>query len=252
MKCEAKGRGKFDSRHFAFEIPPYRQRKNPGQMVTIKKRILILLLAALSPTIIAHAETDTGSAHNLILKYPLGDKWYLSSRNLLTTRDGFNDRFFGYLDLNLGYKLGNGWSAEAGYRQAWLEIGNDWRDEYRPTAILNYRTKLGDWIFSNRHRLEYRIFESGSPASDRFRYRNETRLIAPWDLGELKAKFFVEEEFFYEFTDAGFNFNWFTYGLRWKLRDGVIVKLGHRWQAFKFGDQWNHRHQLVTGLLIFF
>ncbi len=221
-------------------------------MHAMKLLIISLVVAVSIPATISLAEIDTGSAHNLILKYPLGDKWYLSSRNLLTTRDGFDDFFFAYLDLNLGYKLGKGWEAEGGYRHAWFEIGEDWRDEYRPSAILSYRTKLGDWSFSNRHRLEYRMFESGSLASDRFRYRNETRLIAPWEFGLRDARFFVEEEFFYEFTDAGFNFNWFTYGLRWKLRDGVILKLGHRWQAFKFGDEWNHRHQLVTGLLLFF
>ena len=200
----------------------------------------------------ARAETDTGSAHNLIIKYSLTDTWYLSSRNLLASRDGFDDFFFGYLDLNLGYNLKNGLAVEGGYRHAWLEIGDDWRDEYRPSMTLSYRTKLGDWSFSNRHRLEYRMFESGSSASDRFRYRNETRLIAPWELKTLNAKFFIEEEFFYEFNGGGFNFNWFTYGLRWRWKDGVILKLGHRWQALKFGEEWNHRHQLVTGVLLFF
>ena len=218
-----------------------------------RMRFLGFVVLGLLPAILCRAETDTGSAHNLIFKYPLKNEWYLSSRNLLTTRDGFNDMFFGYLDLNLGYDLGDGWAVEGGYRHAWFEIVDDWRDEYRPSALLSYRTKLGDWSFSNRHRLEYRTFESGTLARERIRYRNETRLIAPWEFRALgNAKFFVEEEFFYEFTDDGFNFNWFTYGLRWKLRDGVIAKLGHRWQAFKFGDEWNHRHQLVTGLLFFF
>lgn len=200
------------------------------------------------------AETDTGSAHNLIFKYPLTDQWYLSSRNLLTSREGFDDFFFGYLDLNLGYELGDGWAAEVGYRHAWLELGEDggWRDEYRPSAILSYRTKIGDWSFSNRHRLEYRTFERGSAANDRIRYRNETRLIAPWEFTRLNAKPFVEEEAFYEFTDAGFNYNWLTMGMRWPVREGVVAKLGYRWQVSNFGSGWDHRHQLVTGLLFFF
>ena len=214
--------------------------------------VLAIVGMALLPPMNSHAETDTGSAHNLIFKHTLEDGWYLSSRNLLTSRDGFDDVFFGYLDLNLGYDLGEGWSVEVGYRHAWFELGDDWRDEYRPSAILGYRTDLGEWTFSNRHRLEYRTFESGSQTPDRIRYRNETRLIAPWEIGPLKARFFVEEEFFYEFTDDGFNFNWFTYGLRWKVREGVVAKVGHRWQAAKFSEEWSHRHQLVTGLLFFF
>jgi len=214
--------------------------------------ILLAIATGMAPSI-SRAETDTGSAHNLIFKVPLEDAWYLSSRNLLTTRDGFNDLFFGYLDLNLGYDLGDGWATEVGYRHAWLEIGDDWRDEYRPSAIVSYRTKWGDWSVANRSRLEYRTFESGTIARERIRYRNETRLIAPWEFHAIgDARFFIEQEFFYEFTDDGYNFNWFTYGFRWQLRDGVIAKLGHRWQAFKFGDEWSHRHQLVTGLLFFF
>jgi len=211
-----------------------------------------LILLVCCPGAAAWAETDTGSAHNLIFKHRLDDSWYLSSRNLLTTRDGFDDAFFGYLDLNLGYDLNDSWSAEAGYRHAWLEIGDDWRDEYRPSAILAYRTMLDGWSFSNRHRVEYRMFESGSSARDRIRYRNETRLIAPREFGPMKAKLFAEEEFFYEFTDGGFNFNWLTGGIRWQVCDGVIAKLGYRWQASRFTDDWDHRHQLVTGLLFFF
>ena len=213
--------------------------------------IAAALVAGL-PASVARAETDTGSAHNLILKHRLSDDWYLSSRNLLVTRDGFDDTFFGYLDLNLGRDLGSGWALEGGYRHAWFEIGDDWRDEFRPSAIVSYRTMIGDWSFSNRHRIEYRMFERGSAADDRFRYRNETRLIAPWQIGPLDARPFLEEEFFYEFTDAGFNFNWVTTGLRWQLRDGMFAKLGYRWQAAEFANEWSHRHQLVTGILWFF
>lgn len=211
--------------------------------------LVIAAIAAFAP--LSRCETDTGSAHNLIFKYSLSDRWFLSSRNLLTSRDGFDDVFFGYLDLNLGYDLGDGWAVESGYRHAWLELGDAWRDEYRPSGILSYRAQLGDWSFANRHRLEYRTFENGS-APDRFRYRNETRLVAPWEFTPLRAKPFVEEEIFCEFTDDGFNFNWVTTGLRWQVRDGVIAKLGYRWQAAKFADEWSHRHQLVTGLLFFF
>ena len=218
----------------------------------MRLRCLAVLVFACCSVPASRAETDTGSAHNFIFKHRLDDSWYLSSRNLLTTREGFDDTFFGYLDLNLGYDLNDAWSVEAGYRHAWREIGDDWRDEYRPSAILGYRTMLDGWSFSNRHRVEYRVFESGSGARDRIRYRNETRLIAPWQFGPKNARLFAEEEFFYEFTDGGFNFNWLTGGIRWQVRDGVIAKLGYRWQAYRFGEDWDHRHQLVTGLLFFF
>ena len=48
----------------------------------MKARLLILLFAGCLPPLAARAETDTGSAHNLIFKYSLDEDWYLSSRNL--------------------------------------------------------------------------------------------------------------------------------------------------------------------------
>jgi len=218
----------------------------------MNRLLCFLLLITNFPFGSALAQSDTGSAHNLIAKYTINEAWFLSSRNLLTSRNGFDDFFFGYVDLNLGYNLGSNWSAEAGYRHAWLEINNDWRDEYRPSAILAYRTRLNNWTVANRHRIEYRTFEKESGANDRWRYRNETRLVAPWKSHFFQASPFIEEEIFYEFTNEGFNFNWLTTGLRWRVADNTIAKIGYRWQAQKFNETWSHRHQLVTGLLLFF
>lgn len=201
------------------------------------------------------AEVDTGTGHNFIFKKKLSEEWFLSSRNFLATRDHGDELFFIYLDGNIGRELGKAWGgeweAELGYRHAWLKIGDSWREEYRPSAILSYGTEWDGWSINNKHRLEYRRFESnGSP--DRFRYRNETRLVAPYEFTSLRAKWFLEEEIFYELTDDGFNTNWLTTGFRWKLKKGLVAKIGYRWQAQKFGDEWSHRHQLVTGLLFFF
>lgn len=227
--------------------PPTTRPRRPGPLPPLAALWAFgLLHAPLSPA------QETGSSENLIVKKTLNEDWFLSSRNLLVTRDGFGDFFFGYLDINLGYELGDDWSVEGGYRHARLKLGDDfWRDEYRPSALLTYARSEGGWYFSNRHRLEYRVFE-GDTTDDRFRYRNETRLIAPHELTSLKLKPFVEEEFFYEFNGSEFNLNWLTVGVRHQIADGVTAKLGYRWQAQKFGDDWSHRHVLVTGLLLFF
>lgn len=202
-----------------------------------------------------YGQSDAGVANNVIIKKTLSEDWYLISRNLLTTRNGVDEVFFGYLDLNVGRKLGRfvggNWSWEVGYRHAWLRVSDFWRDEYRPSSGIIYQTKLFDWTLTNRNRLEYRRFESDL-APDRFRYRNETRIIAPYEFTSWKIRWYVEEEWFYELTDDGFNFNWLSTGFRWRVKDGVVAKLGYRWQAQKFGEDWSHRHQLVTGILFFF
>ena len=40
------------------------------------------------------------------------ENWFLSSRNLLAIHDGFDDLFFGCVDLNLDDKLGDEWVVE--------------------------------------------------------------------------------------------------------------------------------------------
>lgn len=209
---------------------------------------IVLMIMASAPL---RADWDTGTSNNFLLKKDLGDDWYLASRNLVASREGINDVFFGYLDLNVGHHLANGWSAEVGYRQARLRIGDSWRDESRPSALISFKTRLAGWSVANRHRLEYRRFE-GDTTNDRWRYRNETRLIAPIEFSPLHLRPFLEEEFFYELDSSGFNGNWLTAGVRHRFGNGTIGKLGYRWQAQKFGEEWQHRHVLVTGLLVFF
>lgn len=216
----------------------------------MRASILAMMLMTLA-SLPLRAEWDTGTSNNLLIKKTLSEDWYLASRNLAASREGVDDFFFGYLDINLGRNIANGWSAELGYRHARLRIGDRWRDEFRPSALLSYRTRLNGWSVSNRHRLEYRVFE-GDTAEDRWRYRNETRLVAPFGLTSLQLKPFVEEEFFYELDGTGLNVNWLTAGIRHRFADGIIGKLGYRWQAQKFGKDWQHRHVLVTGLLVFF
>lgn len=193
---------------------------------------------------------DSGTSTNLFIRKNLDDGWFLASRSNLATRDGTSDAFFGYVDLTLGRRLGGGWSLDAGYRHAWLDVPGDWRDEYRPLVNLAWRGQVKGFSVANRHRMEFRFFERDR-AQDRLRYRNETRVVAPkhWSLGSLRP--FLEEEFFYEFDGNGFNTNWLTAGLRAPIAKGLTFKFGYRWQAQEFRDEWEHRHVLVTGLVWF-
>ena len=195
----------------------------------------------------AQAEWDTGTSHTLFLKAKLNDAWFVTSRSNAATREGVDDLFFGFADINVGYKLSAAWSAEIGYRHARLELQSGWRDEYRPLANLMWRQSVRGWVLSNRHRLEFRFFE-GDTTDDRVRYRNHTRVEFPWEIPVLGVRPYIEEEAFFEFTDAGFNANWLTGGVSLGLAKGLKVKLGYRWQAQQFGDSWNHRHVLVSGL----
>lgn len=104
--------------------------------------------------------TETGSSHNLFYLNKLSDNAFFVGRANIATRDGFSDLFFGYVDANYRYQLTEPWAVEIGYRHAFLELGNQWREEYRPMLSLYWRGKLAGGKFSNRSRIEWRYFEA--------------------------------------------------------------------------------------------
>jgi hypothetical protein len=207
--------------------------------------VIVSIVLVTAPLAGVARAAETGSSHNLFLLDRIDDKHFFVGRANLVTRDGFSDTFFGYVDANIRYTLDQHWSVEAGYRQAYLKIGDDWREEYRPMLALYWRGKLGEGDFSNRNRIELRYFEGD--ARNRRRYRNESVWIAPRSYGRHRLTPFVEEEFFYDITDGELNENWLTLGISKFWDKGKKWKLGYRLQSRKTGGEWSNRHLLVTG-----
>jgi hypothetical protein len=208
---------------------------------------LIILASTLGSVLPVYG--DTGTSNNLFYRHKIDDVKYFVGRANLATRNGLSDLFFGYADVNIGFKLNPEWSAQVGYRQAALKLGSTTRQEYRPMADLTYREKWGSWRFSNRNRIEFRYFEGNT--EEHIRYRNESVWTAPYKSSKLKLTPYIAEEFFYEFTDNHFNVNWLTFGVRRKFSGNKSFKLGYRWQALKFSGEWTDRHTLVTGIAFF-
>jgi len=209
--------------------------------------LFIIFTATISSTTALAAET--GSSHNLFYLDKLDNKSYFVGRANLVTRDGFSDTFFGYIDANYRHALTGPWSIEVGYRHAFLELGTNWREEYRPMLGLYWRGKLGEGKFSNRHRLEWRFFEGN--AQDRVRYRNESVWTSPHTITEYQLTPFIEEEIFYDITGSELNTNWLTFGISKYWSKGIKWKLAYRLQSQKFNGKWKNRHMLVTGISIF-
>lgn len=222
--------------------------------IDFPQRAWLLLLILTATTLLSTARADeTGSSHNLFYINKLGDRSFFVGRANLVTRDGFSDTFFGYVDVNYRYTLTGPWSVEVGYRQAYLELGDQWREEYRPMLNLYWRGKLWEGQFSNRHRIEWRYFEGN--AQDRVRYRNESVWISDHTITDFQLTPFIEEEIFYDITDSELNTNWLTFGIsKYWTKDkngGVKWKLGYRLQSQKINSEWENRHVLVTGISIF-
>jgi len=219
---------------------------------SFRSSLRLILIAAMFIASKSHA-AETGSSHNLFYLNKLNNDAFFVGRANLVTRDGFSDTFFGYVDANYRHTLTDPWSIEVGYRHAFLELGNDWREEYRPMLSLYWRGKLFKGKFSNRQRLEWRYFEGN--AQDRVRYRNESVWTSQHTITDYQLTPFIEEEFFYDITDSELNTNWLTFGISkfWtkSKKGGIKWKLGYRLQSQKFNGDWENRHVLVTGISIF-
>lgn len=210
-------------------------------------RIPVLLASLFAPAI--HA-AETGTSHNMFVLDKLDDDSALVYRANLVTREGFKDVFFGYVDANYRKHLSGPWSVEAGYRHAFLKLGDHWREEYRPMLSLLWQGTLLGGKFSNRHRLEFRYFEGN--AKDRLRYRNESVWRSRKTITTYQLTPYVEEEFFIDLTDKQLNTNWLTFGISKPFAKGKKWKLGYRLQSQKFADEWETRHVLVTGISLFY
>lgn len=195
------------------------------------------------------ADTDWGASHNLLLKVPLDDDWFILSRSNLASRDDFDDNFLGFTGAALGYQINENWSLRAGYRHVWFRPQSDWLEEDRLFLEAYFADRFGGYRVTNRSRAEFRYFDY---REDDVRLRNEITIEAPWELGSPSLRPYLEEEFFYGLRDERFEANWLGAGIAWRPADGIKLKLGYRRNRFRAGDEWRDRNVVVTGINLFF
>lgn len=212
-------------------------------------RVAMVTVLALLLLPIAQAERDAGASHNLLLKAPVGEQWFVISRSNLATRNDFDERFLGFAGAGLGYQLTPAWSLRAGYRHVWFRPQNSWLEEDRLYTELFFADQMRLGRFSSRSRLEFRYFDY---REDDVRFRNEFVVESAQPLGDTSLRPYLEEEFFYSTDTARFEANWLGAGLAWRPAEGVKLKIGYRWNRFRVGDAWRDRDVLVTAINLFF
>ena len=195
------------------------------------------------------AERDTGGSHNLLLKAPINEDWFLISRSNLATRDDFSQLFLGFAGGGLGYQLTDIWSIRLGYRHVWFRPQSDWLEEDRLFLEAYYADSFEEFRLTSRSRFEYRFLDY---REDYLRFRNEFVIESATPLGDTDFRPYLEEEFFYNVRDNELEANWLGAGLAWRPSDGLKLKLGYRWNYFRVGDEWRSRDVLVTGVNLFF
>jgi opacity protein-like surface antigen len=218
--------------------------------MTYRKLIVSAVLLALSvlpPA--ATAERDWGSSHNLLIKAPINDEWFVISRSNLASRNDFDDLFLGFTGGGLGFQWTDEWSLRAGYRHVWFKPQDDWREEDRLYAEAFFANRFDHVRFTSRSRLEFRFLDY---RENDVRFRNEFVVESNKTIPGTALRPYAEEEFFYSTNDHRFEANWLGAGVAWRPADGVKLKIGYRWNRFRVGDDWRDRDTLVTGINLFF
>jgi len=216
----------------------------------MQKKIPLILIVYFLTSPLGVFAWDWGNSNNFYFKKPLDEKWTIESRSLFTSKQDMGDVFFGVVDLGLSYKTLDWLTIGASYRGAWFEQSKGWGYESRPLINILAKTKWKDTFLSNRSRFEFRNYQYNK--KDDVRYRNETRLIAPYQFTSLKLQPFFEEEFFYSYNTTQIDMNWVTGGLMYQVNKNTRLKCGYRWHAQKLSGKWFNRHVLVTGLMMQF
>lgn len=215
------------------------------------QKISVFLLLCLIPFVSSPlSAADEGMSHNLLIKYALTEKWFLISRSNTASRDHYDDYFFGYTGLGVGYNLNENWSVRAGYRHAWIRPRDEWLEEDRPYLEGYFTQRWSGFRVTNRSRFEFRYYDF--ERDDDVRFRNEIVVEAPWEFTPLKLKAYVEEEVFFGFNQEHIEANWLGGGFAWRPIKGVKLKLGYRWVHQRIGDDWINRNVIVTGVNLFF
>ena len=218
--------------------------------MSYRKRLCnaVVLLSLVLPSAAA-ADRDSGASHNLLIKAPISDDWFLISRSNLAYRNDFDDRFLGFTGVGAGFQWTDLWSLRAGYRHVWFKPRDDWLEEDRLYAEAFYANRFDRVRFTSRSRFEFRFFDY---RDNDVRFRNEFVIESNRPIPGTALRPYAEEEFFYSLEDERIEANWLGSGVAWRPADGVKIKIGYRWNRFRAGDSWRHRDTLVTGINLFF
>ncbi len=171
--------------------------------------------------------------------------------------------------INLNLRLSNRYSneiknysqfIEAGFKYSFLEKVKlhseflfrrelyeltDWRaNEHRVTLGTGLSFKLGKWSFSNRHRMEWRIFEN---TENKQRYRTRLKVEPSWQWTKWNIKPYSATELFV--TDRKLNHNRLTWGL--KSNKGIVSPaLEYVLHSTQIKNSWFHEGVTTLRLTI--
>lgn len=114
--------------------------------------------------------------------------------------------------------------------------GAHWSAECRPHFNVKIKSKLGDFPWSNRTRIEYRDYQEQKHA---WRLRNKLILEMPVEIPILKARPYIGDETLFVLSENGFNENRLYTGLKFKLLKNLKADVYYYWVKAQKTGRWD-------------
>lgn len=165
--------------------------------------------------------------------------------------DNASEYYYQATQLGLGYEVCDWFEIGPAYRETFTldtktKTEDDWFSEHRPMLNGTIKWKWADWKFSDRARIEYRMFDIDK--DDVWRFRNQITLKSPWKWTGLGINPYISDEIFIQEDSDGINRNRVFVGVSLKLFEHVQGEVYYLWQTDDTGDEWKDTNVIGTKL----
>ncbi|MBU1134129.1 MAG: DUF2490 domain-containing protein [Candidatus Omnitrophica bacterium] len=126
-----------------------------------------------------------------------------------------------------------------------------WLNEYRLELDIAPKITIGRFKLVNRSRFEYRNLPT---STDRWRYRNLSKIAYPVKIGDFEFTPYISEEIFCDFEIGKINLNWITVGVDKKITKNLTLGLFYLNETVRVGtrSEWDTNHVIGTKVMMSF
>ena len=201
----------------------------------------IIILFLFNSAVLAGDSTE--SWNTLTLKHKINERFTYILYGLEIMGDNVSEHEYWELRTGVSYKASDHWSFAVYYLHGeFKNAANKWIDENRAETDAVYKWSWGNFKWSDRLRVAYKIVNG----KEKFQYRNKIKVAKPIMIFSQKLTVFVDEELFYNDDVDRYNENRFSVGFSKKINDHITTALYYRYRAIKGVNDWSGANIIGT------
>jgi hypothetical protein len=162
--------------------------------------------------------------------------------------DDMSDAQYFHTDIGVIIPITSWFDAGLNYREIQIK-SVDWQSEHRPHINGTFKWKGKDWYFTDRNRLDYRMYEEGD---NECRYRNKISIFPPISMTSIEIKPFLACELFLETNGDGLSKKRFHAGLTAKPTEHLLSELSYLRDSHESHDEWIDADVITVALTAVF